>query len=75
MITNRPPFTTRIFGALAVLLLATVAANAQWITPDGSGNISHTNSGNVGIGTNTPGSLPATWFSLPELTSQRLENG
>ena len=57
MITNRLPFTTRIFGTLVVLLLATVAANAQWTTPDGSGNISNTNTGNVGIGTNAPGSL------------------
>jgi hypothetical protein len=57
MITNRLPFTIRFFGSLIVLLLATVAANAQWTTPDGSGNISNTNTGNVGIGTNAPGSL------------------
>jgi len=37
-----------------ILLLATVAANAQWTTPDGSGNISNTNSGNVGVKTTTP---------------------
>jgi len=37
-----------------ILLLATVAANAQWTTPDANQNISNTNSGNVGVKTTTP---------------------
>ena len=56
MTKNRFSFITQISCTLVVLLLAAVAANAQWTTPDGSGNISNTNSGNVGIGTSTPGS-------------------
>jgi len=54
MITNRLSFTARIFGTLVVLFLATVAANAQWTTPDANQNISNTNSGNVGVKTTTP---------------------
>src|ERR1043166_2106309 len=30
-------------------------AGAQWTTPDGSGNINSTNTGNVGVGTSSPG--------------------
>jgi len=36
------------------VLLATVAANAQWTTPDANQNISNTNTGNVGVKTTTP---------------------
>jgi len=53
----QPKTISKFFGTVVILLLATVAANAQWTTPDGSGNINNTNSGNVGIGTSTPGSL------------------
>ena len=44
--------------AIAVLLVVGcfVNANAQWTTPDASQNINNTNTGNVGIGTTTPGS-------------------
>ena len=48
---------SKLFGTLVILLLTTVAANAQWTTPDGSGNINNTNSGSVGIGTSTPTAL------------------
>ena len=48
---------TKLFSTLVILLLTTVAANAQWTTPDGSGNINNTNSNNVGIGTPTPTAL------------------
>ena len=48
---------TKLFSTLVILLLTTVAANAQWTTPDGSGNISNTNTGSVGIGTPTPTAL------------------
>ena len=41
-----------IFMALCLFLPATV--EAQWTTPDGSGNINNTNTGNVGIGTSSP---------------------
>ena len=54
MISNQPHFITRIFDSLAVLLLATVAANAQWTTPDANQNINNTNTGNVGVKTTTP---------------------
>lgn len=47
----------RIFSTFVILLLATVAANAQWTTPDASQNINNTNTGNVGIGTTTPTAL------------------
>jgi len=45
--------------ALGLLLLlgCFAQASAQWTTPDGSGNISNTNSGNVGIGTSSPTAL------------------
>jgi Peptidase_G2, IMC autoproteolytic cleavage domain len=45
--------------ALAVVLVVGcfVNASAQWTTPDASQNINNTNTGNVGIGTTTPGSL------------------
>lgn len=47
--------SSAIFMILCLLLPATV--EAQWTTPDGSGNINNTNTGNVGIGTTTPGTL------------------
>lgn len=40
---------------MPVLLMWPTRANAQWTTPDGNGNISNTNTNNVGIGTTTPG--------------------
>jgi hypothetical protein len=39
----------------ALIALQATPASAQWTTPDGSGNINSTNSGNVGIGTTAPG--------------------
>ena len=54
---HRPNSITKLFSTLVILLLATVAANAQWTTPDASQNINNTNTGNVGIGTTTPSSL------------------
>jgi hypothetical protein len=56
-IQPQPQSFIRVFGALVVMLLATVAADAQWTTPDASQNINNTNTGNVGIGTTTPTSL------------------
>jgi hypothetical protein len=44
---------TAAFAALTILLLAPAVARAQWSTPDASGNVSSTNTGNVGIGTTT----------------------
>src|SRR5690349_17573871 len=74
MMMNRSPFTIRIFGTLVVLLLATVAANAQWTTPDSSGNISNTNTGNVGIGTNSPVMLLEVKKSQNASTSVSVDN-
>ena len=58
MITTQPqhqsPSIHKLCSALVILLLATVAANAQWTTPDANQNISNTNSGNVGVKTTTP---------------------
>lgn len=47
----------KLFSTVVIVLLATVAANAQWTTPDANQNISNTNTGNVGIGTPTPTAL------------------
>jgi hypothetical protein len=41
--------------AVIALFSCSQSAQAQWTVPDGNGNISNTNSGNVGIGTQTPG--------------------
>jgi len=49
----------RVVASVALLLIGTVAAQAQWTTPDASQNINNTNSGNVGIGTTAP-SAPLT---------------
>jgi len=63
MKTNKPnssgPVTILSCGALfiALLLLNSAAAKAQWTTPDASQNINNTNTGNVGIGTTTPSAL------------------
>ncbi len=58
---TQPPYQshsiTKLFSTLVFLLLVTVAANAQWTTPDASQNINNTNTGNVGIGTTTPTAL------------------
>src|SRR5215211_214555 len=51
---HRPNSIAKLFSTLVILLLATVAANAQWTTPDASQNINNTNSGNVGVKTTTP---------------------
>ncbi|HEY0365623.1 MAG TPA: hypothetical protein VGC73_04060, partial [Pyrinomonadaceae bacterium] len=54
---HHPKSIIKLFSTLVILLLATVAANAQWTTPDASQNINNTNTGNVGIGTTTPTAL------------------
>src|SRR5918912_1615442 len=41
--------------ALAGVLCQSREARAQWTQPDASGNINSTNTGNVGVGTSTPG--------------------
>ena len=58
--------------ALVILLLTTVAANAQWTT---TGNdISNTNSGNVGVGTTTPGGLLEVKKSQSAGTTIHIDN-
>ena len=68
------PQSFRIFGALVVILLATVAANAQWTTPDANQNINNTNTGNVGIGTTTPTSLLEVKKSQSAATTLIVDN-
>lgn len=46
--------TFAAIAALTFILLAPAPARAQWTTPDASGNVSSTNTGNIGIGTTTP---------------------
>jgi len=41
--------------AIIVLSACSPSVLAQWTSPDGSGNINSTNTGNVGVGTTTPG--------------------
>lgn len=53
-------FVSRLaFAVVLSMALAGFSASravAQWTTADGQGNINSTNSGNVGVGTTTPGS-------------------
>lgn len=74
MLTTQPHVSIRILGILMVLLLATVAANAQWTTPDASQNINNTNTGNVGIGTSTPGALLEVKKSQNASTAVSVDN-
>jgi len=57
--TLRPQLSLPV-GLIAVTLIILMSsfseAKAQWTTPDASQNINNTNTGNVGIGTTTPGS-------------------
>lgn len=41
--------------AALIILCASSSVFAQWTQPDGNGNINSTNTGNVGVGTTTPG--------------------
>jgi hypothetical protein len=47
-------YATFCLLALAAFLCQSREARAQWTQPDSAGNISTTNTGNVGIGTTTP---------------------
>src|SRR5689334_3713851 len=49
------PLCTIMAIALVVVFGCFAQAGAQWTTPDANQNINNTNSGNVGIGTSTPG--------------------
>jgi len=55
---RRPNGQLTIFACgtllLVLLLIQPAAVMAQWTTPDGNGNISNTNSGNVGVKTSSP---------------------
>jgi len=55
---RRPNGQLTIFACgtllLVLFLIQPVAVMAQWTTPDGNGNISNTNSGNVGVKTSSP---------------------
>ncbi|HEX7316776.1 MAG TPA: hypothetical protein VF297_22940 [Pyrinomonadaceae bacterium] len=51
---SRETYFTAAFVLLTLCLLGPATARAQWTTPDASGNINNTNTGNVGVGTTTP---------------------
>jgi len=60
--------------ALIILISSFSEANAQWTTPDASQNINNTNTGNVGIGTPTPGSLLEVKKNQNASTSIMIDN-
>jgi hypothetical protein len=60
--------------ALVILMSSFSEASAQWTTPDASQNINNTNTGNVGIGTTTPGSLLEVKKSQNAATSITIDN-
>jgi hypothetical protein len=59
---------------LVILLSSFSEAAAQWTTPDASQNINNTNTGNVGIGTTTPGSLLEVKKNQNAATSITIDN-
>jgi len=75
--TLRPQLSLPV-GLIAVTLLILMSpfseANAQWTTPDASQNINNTNTGNVGIGTSTPGSSLEVKKNQNAATSVMIDN-
>ena len=73
---SRGPLTVLACSALFItlFLLQPAGVKAQWTTPDGSGNINNTNSGNVGIGTSTPGTVLEVKKSQNASTSVSVDN-
>ena len=59
---------------LVILMNSFSEARAQWTTPDASQNINNTNTGNVGIGTTTPGSVLEVKKSQNASTSVMVDN-
>src|SRR6185295_11815595 len=55
---QRRVVSSRVVLAFTVIILCACSSSvvAQWTQPNGSGHINNTNSGNVGVGTTTPGS-------------------
>jgi hypothetical protein len=51
---HQPHSIAKLFSTVVILLFTSIAANAQWTTPDANQNINNTNSGNVGVKTTTP---------------------
>jgi hypothetical protein len=57
MTKNFSKMMSLIAVVVCLLSIGAATAQAQWTTPDASQNINNTNTGNVGIGTTTPGTL------------------
>jgi len=81
MSINQQTINSKVSPLCTIMALALVVAfgcfaqtRAQWTTPDGSGNINNTNSGNVGVGTTTPTSLLEVKKSQSAGTTINIDN-
>ena len=63
-----------IAATLVILMSSFSEASAQWTLPDTNQNITNTNTGNVGIGTPSPGSLLEVKKSQNAATSVMVDN-
>ena len=68
------PLCSLMALAFVVTLGCFAETKAQWTTPDASQNINNTNTGNVGIGTTTPGALLEVKKSQNAATTVSLDN-
>jgi hypothetical protein len=63
---NHPRLTGSLLTVLFLILLGSVdRAQAQWTTPDGSGNTHTTGSGNVGVGTGSTAPVQKLEVQIP----------
>src|SRR5260370_12869699 len=60
-----------MIGIVLVVLFAQprTASGQPWTGPDGSGNVWNANTGNVGVGTNTPDRLFTVQGALPSFST------
>src|SRR5260370_34107659 len=68
---NRKIWMGAMIGIALVVLFAQprTASGQPWTGPDGSGNIWNANTGNVGVGTNTPDRLFTVQGALPSFST------
>src|SRR5260370_14263176 len=68
---NRKIWMGAMIGIALVVLFAQprTASGQPWTGPDGSGNIWNANTGNVGVGTNTPDKLFTVQGALPAFST------